>query len=250
MKSVPFSKIKNKRIFEQVIEQVNDLVRSEKFNPGDQLPPERQISEMMGVHRHSVREALKILEYMGVIETKAGSGTVISNLRKDILVERIKKASIFSPQAFLLELVELRLILEPQLAALAAERATDVDLEAMKEAVEALERENETAGAMTDADEKLHSAIARATHNETISRVIGPVMEMLWEFRERLANTPLRRKKAIEEHKRIYEAIRRRSVKAAQARMKEHLARVREALNQIHDDEKPTIKSERRVKYA
>ena len=146
--------------------------------------------------------------------------------------------------------VELGLILEPQLAALAAERATNEDIEAMKEAVETLKTEYKTAGAMTDADEKFHLAIASATHNQIISRVIEPVMEMLWEFRERLVNTPVRRKKAIEEHKRIYEAIRRRHGKAAPSRMKEHLARVREALNRIHQDKKLTARTERRMTYA
>jgi GntR family transcriptional repressor for pyruvate dehydrogenase complex len=174
---------------------------------------------------------------MGIIETKSGFGTVISNSRDDILVERIKKASAFSPKDFLFELIELRQILEPHLAYLAAERANDEDLNAMKEAVEKLERENLTGGPITSADEKLHLAIARATHNRTLSRIIEPLMQMHSEFRERLAEVPGRRRKANEEHKKIYEAIRARRSKSAQTVMENHIKHIREALEKsVHNN--------------
>lgn len=106
-------------MFAQIIDQIRNRILNGTLKPGDLLPPERQFSDMMGVNRHTVREALKVLEYMGVAEGKTGVGTVIKNVGQEVLVDRISHAANFSPRRFLFELMELRKALEPSIAALA-----------------------------------------------------------------------------------------------------------------------------------
>jgi GntR family transcriptional repressor for pyruvate dehydrogenase complex len=226
-----FDKIKNKRIFEQIIDQIETQIVSGELKPGDQLPSERQISEMMGVHRHSVREALKILEFLGIVESKSGLGTLVSNTRTDTIAERVSKASRFHPQRLIFEVVELRQMLEPHIAALAAVNAGDDDLKAIEEALNLLEKDNGALDISINADTQFHMAIARATHNETLLGITEPIMEMLMGFRERLAEVPGRRKKANKEHRVIYETIHAHDARKAKFYMQRHVNSVRKILD-------------------
>ena len=227
----PFGKIKNKRIFEQIIEQIEAQIVSGSLKPGDQLPSERQISELMGVHRHSVREALKILEYLGILESKSWLGTIVSTNRNDSLIERISKASNFHPKKLISELMELRWMLEPKIAALAAQKATDNDLKVIEHSLNLLEKKKDTIDIGFNTDKQFHLAIVRATHNETLLGITEPIMEMLMGFRERLAEVPGRRKKANKEHRLIYEAIRHHNAGKARINMQRHVDKVKEILD-------------------
>jgi GntR family transcriptional regulator, transcriptional repressor for pyruvate dehydrogenase complex len=236
MEAHGYKKIKNQRIFEQVLEQIRQQIVSGTIRPGDRLPPERALAELVGVHRHSIREALKILEYMGIIESKPGAGTILCNIGKDILTERVSKISRFSPRSFLIELIELREALEPHMAALAAERANVEDLEAMKVAIADLEDEILQEKPLSSADERLHLSIARATHNDTFLRITEPVMSMLAEFRERSRGILGRRKALFREHKRIYEAILAGDPQKARAAMKRHLSNIGLMLQELPEE--------------
>jgi GntR family transcriptional repressor for pyruvate dehydrogenase complex len=235
--SASYKKIKSKRIFEEVIEQIRLQIVNGAIQPGDRLPPERTLAELIGVHRNSIREALKILEYMGVVESKPGAGTILSDSGKDILKEKVSSIIRFSPRRFLIELIELREALEPHMAALAAKRATPEDLESMQAAIHDLKQEVSQAGELSSADERLHLAIAKATHNATFLRLTEPVMAMLSEFRERSQRIPGRRPEVFREHERIYLAIRDRHPQAARAAMKTHLNRIRLMLKHFPEEE-------------
>jgi GntR family transcriptional regulator, transcriptional repressor for pyruvate dehydrogenase complex len=236
MAGTGYKKIKNQRIFEQVLEQIRQQIVSGAIQPGDRLPPERTLAELVGVHRHPIREALKILEYMGIIESKPGVGTILSNIGKDILTERVSKISRFSPRSFLVELIELREALEPHMAALAAERASSEELNAMKAAIADLKDEILQGKQHSSADERLHLTIAKATHNDTFLRITEPVMAMLAEFRENSLKIPGRRKAIFQEHERIYEAIRSKDSKTARAAMKRHLKQIRLMLQKLPEE--------------
>jgi GntR family transcriptional regulator, transcriptional repressor for pyruvate dehydrogenase complex len=231
-----YKKIKNQRIFEQVLEQIRQQIISGAIQPGDRLPPERTLAELVGVHRNPIREALKILEYMGIIESKPGVGTILCNVNKDILTERVSKISRFSPRSFLFELIELREALEPHMAALAAERASEEDLDAMKAAIADLKVEVLQGKNLSSADERLHLSIAKATHNNTFLRIAEPVMAMLAEFRENSLKIPGRRKAIFIEHEKIYKAIRSRNPKTARATMKRHLEQIRLMLQNLPEE--------------
>ena len=233
MKALKYNRIKPRPIFEQIIDQIKSKIVEGVIKPGDTLPPERQLSEMIGVNRHSVREALKVLEYMGVVTSRTGIGTTLNNVGQDVLVEQFNKLGEFSPRQFIFELMELRQILEPEIAALAAQRATEDDLETMKQAMEDFKKEFEKGTLGSDADERLHVALANSTHNSTLLRLARPIMSMLAQFREKSLHIRGRRVATYQEHERIYLAVKTRNPAQARAAMVDHMAQVETMLRKI-----------------
>jgi GntR family transcriptional regulator, transcriptional repressor for pyruvate dehydrogenase complex len=233
LKTLKYDRIKPRPIFEQIIDQIKSQIMEGALKPGDILPPERQLSDMIGVNRHSVREALKVLEYMGVVTSRTGIGTTLNNAAQDVLVEQFNKLGEFSPRQFLFELMELRQILEPAIAALAAQRATEDDLEIMQQAMEDFKKEFENGTLGSDADERLHVAIANSTHNSTLLRLAKPIMSMLAQFREKSLHISGRRVATYQEHERIYLAVKNRNPAQASAAMVDHMAQVETMLRKI-----------------
>lgn len=230
MAKAEFKRIRQKPIFQEIITQIEEMIVSGNLKAGDLLPPERQLAEIMGVNRHTVREALKVLEYMGVVNGKTGIGTIINNVGQDFLVHQIAMARKFSPREFLFELMELRNVLEPSIAALAAERATAEELAEMAEAMNGFESDLKS-GQLTDADMRLHLALAKATHNSTFVRLTEPILSMQSEYRERGLKVKGRRGEVFKEHKMIYEAVRRRKPAEAREAMAYHLSKVKAMLD-------------------
>jgi GntR family transcriptional repressor for pyruvate dehydrogenase complex len=231
-----YERIRPQPIFAQIIEKIRAQIISGALKAGDLLPTERQIAEMMGVNRHTVREALKALEYMGVVQGKTGVGTVITSLGPNVLAERIEHAAHFAPQQFLLELVELRKLLEPGIAALAAERATEPEFAVMEQALRDFEAEVNGTGQTTDGDERLHRALAQATHNSTLQRLIDPVIFMPAQARKRALADPRRRAEAYREHERILQAVRSRQPEAAREAMVYHLSQIEAMVRRNQED--------------
>ncbi len=234
-----YEKIKPKPIFESIIDQIRSQIAKGILKPGDLLPPERQLSEMIGVNRHSLRTALKVMEYIGVLESKSGVGTIVRSVAQDALVQEFTKLAEFSPRKLLFELIEFRKALEPHIAELAAQRATDEDLACIEKAIIDLENELKGNRPRTDADERLHIALARATHNSTFVKLTEPMNSMLEEFRERSLGVPRRRQELLKEHKMIYEAVKDRKPKEAKEAMAYHLRSVEAMLSSVNEDESP-----------
>ena len=232
-----YKKIKQKPMFVQIIDQIKTMILDGTLKPGDMLPPERQFSEMMGVNRHTARTALKVLEYMGVVQAKTAVGTVISSMGQETLVNRLLTAARFNPKRFLLEVMELRQVLEPSIAAFAAQRATDQDMAALDQAMADLTEELEGRASTSDADEALHVALAQAAHNSTFARLTEPIMSLLSEFRERGMTLKGRRAETYKEHQDIYHAVKRRDPEAARSAMDHHLSQVRKMLDRIEADD-------------
>jgi GntR family transcriptional regulator, transcriptional repressor for pyruvate dehydrogenase complex len=132
MNKAKYRKIENKPIFQQIIDQIRHQISQGNLKPGDRLPPEREFSKIMSANRHTMREALKVHEYIGLVHGKTGVWTVINNIGQDVLVDRMAfEAKFLSKQFLLVELMELRKLLEPGIVALAAERATDEEFAVM-----------------------------------------------------------------------------------------------------------------------
>ena len=230
-----FKKIKQEPVFQQIIAQIREMIINGSLKPGDRLPPERKLSEMLGVNRHTLREALKALEYMGVVQGKIGVGTIINYVGQDILVDRISIATLFSPRRFLFELLEIRQIIEPGIAAIATEKATQTDLAELKKSIDHIETDLKT-GKHSDADIPFHLVLAKATQNTTLVRLMEPLMSMQLQYRESVKRIKRRRSDAFEEHLRIFKAVNRRKPHEAKAAMAYHLTRIEKLLHKIEDE--------------
>lgn len=221
--------IKKTRIHEEVVTQVRTLIRQGRLKAGDQLPSERELAETFKVSRTSVREALRALETQGLIVSRTGMGNFVADLPIESLVAPLAKLLIQEKDA-LADIFEMRRLVEPRIASLAAERATHGDIERMKAILETQSKAVNRDETGVEADAELHFAIGQATHNQALEKLVSGLMEITSESREESLQTSLRREASIDSHKRIVSAINRHDRAAAQKAMLRHIEQVEESV--------------------
>ena len=179
--------------------------------------------------RTSVREALRALETQGLIVSRTGMGNFVADLPIESLVAPLAKLLIQEKDA-LADIFEMRRLVEPRIASLAAERATHGDIERMKAILETQSKAVNRDETGVEADAELHFAIGQATHNQALEKLVSGLMEITSESREESLQTSLRREASIESHKRIVSAINRHDRTGAQKAMLRHIEQVEESV--------------------
>ena len=216
------------RLYEQIVEQIEQRIVKGELRVGDQLPPERDLAEQFGVSRTAVREAVKTLCEMGLVKIQPGRGTFISDhtsraVRHSLgLMVKIGRAEGSG------NLAEVREILEPEIAARAAERATDENLAAMREAVAAMDSALNDADTFIEADLDFHLALAQATQNFLFPTLLDSIIDLLREDRTRIFLVNGGAARGQFHHKQILDAIIRRDADAARQAMRAHLEQIRQ----------------------
>src|ERR1700684_1282532 len=160
--------IRTSRLYEQIVQQIEDSVLNGSLKPGDQLPAERELAQRLGVSRTAVREAVKALREKGLVEAYSGRGTFITDGTSQAARQSFDLMVKVGQQEGVPHLAELRLILEPGIAALAAARVEEEHLAAMREAVAVMERSQKDPAAYIEADLDFHLALAEAVANPLI----------------------------------------------------------------------------------
>jgi GntR family transcriptional regulator, transcriptional repressor for pyruvate dehydrogenase complex len=217
--------IKSTRIYQEIVRQVKGMIAEGRLKSGDQLPPERDLAEKFVVSRTSVREALRALESLGLVEIRPGEGTFVREVSVESLIEPLALVMLSQREA-IGELFEARRLIEPALAALAARRATPEDVQEMERILEAQAKEVAAGRTGLEQDAQFHSAIGAAAHNRAIMRIAHAVMDLLRQSREDSLNTPGRPDRSHEDHRRLLAAIRSRDENAARQAMVDHLEAV------------------------
>ncbi|MGE5047971.1 MAG: FadR/GntR family transcriptional regulator [Deltaproteobacteria bacterium] len=222
-----FETVRKVRRYEQVAEQIRRLIGSGTLKPGDLLPPERELAEKLGVGRSSVRDAVRTLEVMGILEPRQGHGTVVRDLSADALV--VPLASVLQHKRVLVaDLLDVRRMIEPHLAARAARNATEDEIRYMEAVLERHEAKMRRGEEAVDEDSEFHYAIALAARNAVVLRVLDVLMDLLRESRSRSLQVPGRPKRSFDGHRRILRAIQRRDAGAAEAAVHKHLQEIEE----------------------
>jgi GntR family transcriptional repressor for pyruvate dehydrogenase complex len=241
--------IKKTRIHEEVFGQIHDLIKEGRFKARDQLPSERELAETFKVSRTSVREALRALESQGLIVSRTGMGNFVVDLPVEALVGPLARMLIDEKNA-LADVFEMRNLIEPHIAALAAERATARDIAQLKRIVakqtDAVSR-GETG---VEADAELHLSIGRATRNQALQKLVSGLMEMLSRSREESLQTDERRESSIDAHRRIIAAIEKHDKARARSEMLRHIEQVEENVLSAHRPAKnasQNLTKERRI---
>lgn len=216
--------IKKARISETAAMQLEELIRSGKFKQGEALPSERKLMKELQVGRGSVREALRILEIKGFIETRPGIGAFVKSFEGDI----------FSPLSpWLMDnkeaihhFFEVRTLLEPSAAGFAASRIPPETIEALKknleEFISAAEQDDLTRAILSDAE--FHRLIGKATGNKVLTSLMDTLYRTMIEGWKASLKVPGRIEKSIAEHKEILKAIEDGDVEKATRLMSEHLS--------------------------
>ena len=224
-----FKPIKKTRIYEEIVDEIKNLINQGKLKWGDQLPTERELSETFKVSRACVREAFRVLESQGFLESRPGNGTYVSNNAIDSLVQPLA-SFILKEKDYQLELFEMRRLLESQLAYLAAERATPENMAKMEKILKRQEKQIANGETGLDSDTDFHHALAEATNNRILLHIINTTIEFLAESRESYLLGEERAKKSLAHHKKILSAIKKGDGKLAAKAMEEHIGDVEKTL--------------------
>jgi GntR family transcriptional regulator, transcriptional repressor for pyruvate dehydrogenase complex len=215
------STIRKNRVHEEVARQLENLILKQ-LKPGDKLPAERELAAMLGVSRSSIRDAIRRLELVGLVEPRQGSGTRVREISTETLVSPLANV-IAQKRQMVNELLEFRQMLEPGMAARAAEHATRDDVAKMEEILDRQERKIRSGGLAIEEDSEFHYRIATAARNSVVLKVVDVVMDLLRETRSRSLQSEGRPQKSMAGHRRILNAIRRGDPEAAEAAMRQHI---------------------------
>jgi GntR family transcriptional repressor for pyruvate dehydrogenase complex len=223
-----YKTVRTSRLYEQIVQQVEESILSGQLKPGDQLPAERELAVRFGVSRTAVREAVKCLREKGLVEAYTGRGTFVTNgtsqaIRQSLdLMVRVNQAEGSG------HLAELRLLLEPGIAALATGRIEAQLLATMHEAVEAMDRGLSDPEAYIEADLDFHLALAEAADNPMVLSLLDSIVGLLREQRSKIFDVDGGPERGQYHHKRILAAIERGDAEAAREAMRAHLMQVRD----------------------
>jgi GntR family transcriptional regulator, transcriptional repressor for pyruvate dehydrogenase complex len=216
-----FEAIRKNRVHEEVAKQIERLILS-KLNPGDKLPAERELAEQLGVSRSSIRDAMRRLQVIGLVEARQGAGNIVREISPDALVSPL--ANVIAHKRQLVgELLDFRLMLEPPLAARAAGHATPEQVAQMEEILRRQDKRVRAGELAVEEDSQFHYSIALASGNSVVLKVMDVVMDLLRETRSRSLQSEGRPQKSLAGHKRILAAIKRRDAEAAEAAMRQHI---------------------------
>jgi GntR family transcriptional repressor for pyruvate dehydrogenase complex len=214
------------RLYEQIAQTIRERVVSGGYVQGERLPNERELAVAYGVSRNVVREAVRALVNDGLVEVRQGSGTFVANGTSSALGDSLGLALSLGGKGSLSNLIEIRTIIEPAVAGLAATRAQAFDVAAMEAEVEIMEGAFDDVERFISADHRFHIAIASATQNQLVPLILVPVVDVLNEQRKRLFFVVHSARSAQMFHKRILAAIRKRDSEAAFEAMRGHLKQV------------------------
>lgn len=221
-----FEAVRKNKVYEEVARQIESFILG-KLQPGDKLPPERELSDMFSVSRSSIRDAIRSLELTGLVEPRQGSGTVVRELSADAVINPLANV-LRQKRQLVSELLDVRKMLEPPLAARAAEHASAEEIAYMEEILRR-QQERMSAGELAIAeDTEFHYSVALASGNSVVLKVLDVLMDLLRETRERSLQVAGRAQKSLTGHRRILGAIKRHDAAAAEAAMRRHIQDVEE----------------------
>ena len=217
--------IKPRRISDQVFDQIRELIFRRELKPGDRLMPERELSVALDVSRTTVRNAISKLVVMGLLEHRQGQGTFVRTPDPDR--DNFLAAAMRTQDATLEDLLEVRMGLECNAAALAAERAVDEDIRFLEKSMREMEAEIKSGQLGTEGDVSFHIAVSYATKNPVQINIMRSFYDFLFHgIRENLAHLyekPEQIEKILEQHEHILDAIKKRDPDQAYNAMKIHI---------------------------
>lgn len=236
-----FNSVNGKKVYELVIEQIQDNILNGKIKKGDKLPSERELSEQMGVSRTSIREAIRVLETMGLIESRQGEGNFICTNIEKTLIEPL--SIIFKLNDVTWEnILELREVLELQSATIAAQKITKEEEQELEEII--IKMKNEIEGenrekVLVFLDQKFHKKIASISKNYLIESFFVTSSKLFEQFiedaRGKIIQVHSDQNILFKEHKEIYQAIKEKNSNLAYEKMKEHMDLIKMTYNKINN---------------
>jgi GntR family transcriptional repressor for pyruvate dehydrogenase complex len=223
-----YKTVQASRLYEQIVQQIEESILKGALKEGDQLPAERDLAQQFGVSRTAVREAVKTLREKGLVEAYPGRGTFITNGTSQAIRQSLDLMIKIGQPDGSMHLAEVRAILEPEIAALAATRIEEQHLAMMRDAIAVMESALKDPDAYIEADLDFHLALAEAAANPLILSLLDSIVGLLREQRLGIFYVEGGPERGQFHHKRILEAVEKRDAEKARAAMRAHLQQVRE----------------------
>lgn len=227
-KPVSIQPLQSRRMYERIAEQLHNLIREMNFKPGDRLPPERELAIQLGVSRPSVREAMIALETAGYIEVLTGNGTYIRKVAEGDGDTQIPWARLSAIGPGVREQFEARQLVEPELAALAANNITEAEIDVLQAAVERSDAQFEKTGRRADEDDYLfHVTLAEGSRNTVLAALIRHMWDLrgqeMWRVLGERVCRPEHHHEIIGDRRKLIAALRARDSVTARTVMQHYL---------------------------
>lgn len=202
------------------------------WKAGDRIPPERELCQQLGIARTSLREALKAMELIGMLDSRVGDGTFVCD-RSEFLSRPLLWAFTGTDHVELRDIMEARLFLEQDLAGLAAERASDSDIEEIGKTLTDMRNCIAKGESPIEADMQFHLAVARAAHNEVMRNAVQLLRNLLRQWLLLKLLIPQVPAKVLQQHDAVFRAIKARDTAAARSAMSRHLEKAAQLITQV-----------------
>ena len=224
--------IPRNRVYTEVARQLQASI-VDKLKPGDMLPPERELVQRFGVSRSSIRDAIRSLEAVGLLEPRQGVGTVVRELSADAVVNPVASVLLQKRKA-IDDLLDVRNIIEPALARRAALHASHKQIAELQEILSRQEEKVRRGELTTEEDSSFHYTIAVAADNTVMLKLVHVLMDLLHETRERSLQVGGRQEKSLAGHRRILAALKQGDADEAEAAMRRHVTEIKKiVLNKL-----------------
>ena len=218
--------VRRVRLYENAVDQIQTLILRKKYAPGDRLPSERSLAQQFHISRHSLREALRILDVMGLIEIRVGDGIYVKEINFLPYIESLNfsiRTKLQNERDTLIKLWETRRILEVGMVDVAARQINDSFLRSLWWCIEEMEKNIEHQDAFISWGIRFHRLIAEIGQNEVLLLVWDTLANLIRTSQNKIYRIPWSPKKALAAHKRIYLALEARDSRRAVEAMKQHL---------------------------
>ena len=222
--------IERKRLKDQIIDQIIAMIADGKLKPGDKLPSETALMEQFGVGRSSLREAVGALSLIGILTVRPGHGTHVAPSTGESSSKPLRWGMFVSWREKLHEFIEARITIEQALVGMAAERATEEDIQEIRNGHNLLKTSKLTKRKAIHADLVFHTSIANASHNSVLARFLEELRQPVKNWMEQKASLFGGYDRVYEQHEAVLDAIQARDSVRAQKAMREHLESVGERL--------------------
>jgi GntR family transcriptional repressor for pyruvate dehydrogenase complex len=218
---------RTKPVPELILDEIARLITEGILKPGDRLPSESELAERFGVGRSSLREAMRALQLLGIVEVIQGKGTF---LRQTSMLPLATDWARLSKMGLISQVMEARQIIEVAIAQLAAERATEEDIAAMRAAIRLAEEAHGDSVISGEASVDFHLALVEATHNEVLALMYKTVRDLYLETARQTQMTPESVENRLQDHRQILESVEQQDPELASKLMAEHIEKGRQFL--------------------
>jgi GntR family transcriptional repressor for pyruvate dehydrogenase complex len=230
-----FEPVKNEKLYKAVVNQVKSLIADGRLLPGDRLPPERELAQLLSVSRASVRQAVSAMEALGILVIKHGEGTFVSSEDTDVITSFSEL--LVSQQLTPTEILEARIVMECPVVRLCAERASGEELRTVENCLERNRRKRGDAPSLEAMNRDFHLSIAKGAHSRGLLRLMEGLYVMmetnLWPTLKVLNEQKQERIDLhLDQHEAIFARLRERDSRGAEELMRSHLLTIEHEFNE------------------